>query len=139
MAGAGGGPMPGGGLMMPKSPIGGPGGPGASPMVSPGGGAGNLANAMTGVKTCHTSLTGYLSAFPAGSKEQQALFRALAALNTIVKDAPPETGEAAKRQMLQQGASTGGPLAGAPPPGVASAPLPSPGAMAPPGGGMGEM
>ena len=137
MAGAGGGPMPGGppgAGMMPKSPIGGPGGPGGSPMVSPGGGAGNIANAMTGVKTCHTSLTGYLSAFPAGSKEQQALFRALAALNTIVKDAPPETGEAAKRQMLQQGASAGGPLAGAPPPGVASAPLPSAPPM--PGGEM---
>src|SRR3974390_2004171 len=109
MAGGGGGPMPGpakGALGLPKSPIGGPpGGPGGGPMVSPGAGAGNLAAAVTGIKTAHTGLTGYLNAFPAGSKEQQALFRALQALNTIVKDAPGETGAAAKRQFLQQGAA----------------------------------
>lgn len=138
MAGSGGGPMPGGGMAMPKSPVGGAGGPGGSPMVSPGGGAGNMAAAMVGVKRAHAALTGYLTAFPAGSKEQQAMFRALAALNTIVKDAPAETSAASQRQNDVQGASTSGPLAGAPPPGVASAPLPAPPPM--PGGGMpGEM
>jgi hypothetical protein len=124
MAGAGGGPMAPGGLAM--------------PMTSPGGGAGMQAAAMIGIKRAHTALTGYLSALPAGSKEQQALFRALSALNTIVKDAPPETSAASQRQNDQQGASLGGPLAGAPPPGVASAPLPGPGAMPMPGG-LGEM
>ena len=139
MAGGGGGPIPGGGQppVMPKSPVGGPGGPGGTPMVSPGGGAGNQAAAMVGVKKCHDALTGYLNAFPTGTKEQQALFRALSALNTIVKDSAQETSAAATRQMLQQGASTGGPLAGAPPPGVIPGPMPSAGAMSMPGGGEG--
>jgi hypothetical protein len=138
MAGAGGGPMAPGGLTMPKSPIGGPGGPGSTPMTSPGAGAGMQAAAMMGVRAAHHALMGYLTSFPDGSPEQQALFRAVTALNRIVKDAPPETSAAARRQNDQQGASLGGPLAGAPPPGVASAPLPGPGAMPMPGG-LGEM
>src|SRR6516164_11808577 len=129
MAGGGGGPMPKPGagpgpLGMPKSPIGGPsGGPGGGPMVSPGGGAGNLASAISQIKTVHTALTKHLNAFPAGSKEQQAVFRALQALNTVIKDAPPENSKAAVQSMLHGGASAGGPLAGTPPGGVASPPL----------------
>ena len=117
--------MPGaaaGPLGLPKSPIGGPsGGPGGGPMVSPGSGAGNLANAVSKIKVVHTSLTEQLSAFPAGSKEQQAVFRALQALNTVIKDAPPENSKAAVANMLKP-ASAGGPLAGSPPGGVASPP-----------------
>jgi hypothetical protein len=91
-------------------------------MVSPGGGAGNLASAISQIKVVHTRLTENLNAFPAGSKEQQAVFRALQALNTVIKDAPPENSRAAVQNMLKGGASAGGPLAGAPPGGVASPP-----------------
>ena len=118
MPGSAGGP-----LSLPKSPIGGPaGGPGGGPMVSPGSGAGNMAAAVSRIKAVHTSLTQDLSAFPPGSKEQQAVFRALTALNTVIKDAAPENSKAAVQQMLKGGSSAGAPLAGAPPGGVASPP-----------------
>src|ERR1700727_560277 len=76
---AGPGPAP----ALPKSPVGGPGGPGASPMMSPGGGAGNKAAATQQVKAVIPALLIASMAFDAGSKEQQALLRAISSLNPI--------------------------------------------------------
>jgi hypothetical protein len=69
--------------MMPKQPTGGPGGPGASPMLSPGAGAGNKAAAMQAVKPAIEILLKAAMAFDGGSKEQQALLRAVSSLNPI--------------------------------------------------------
>src|SRR6266849_4620855 len=68
---------------MPKSPVGGPGGPGGSPMLSPGGGAGNKAAATQQVKAVIPALLVASMAFESGSKEQQALLRAIQSLNPI--------------------------------------------------------
>ena len=52
---------PPGAAMMPKSPIGGPGGPGGSPMVSPGGGAGNIAmGEVARADDQHTLILGHI-------------------------------------------------------------------------------
>jgi hypothetical protein len=123
--------------MPPKLPgnVAGPGGgPGASPMVSPGGGAGQKAAAMGDIKAVMRTLQMRMLAFEPGSKEFQALMRALSALNPMFGQATgADLGPAAIRSMAAT-QNTGGPLAGVPPPGVASPPTPPP--PAPPG--MGE-
>jgi len=104
--------------MIPKSPIGGPGGPGGSPMLSPGGGAGNKAAAIQQVKAVLPAIIMAMMAFEAGSKEQQALMRAASALN-------PLFGKAEGQNMVPAGLATmaqagkAGPLSAAPPPGIA--------------------
>jgi hypothetical protein len=90
-------------------------------MLSPGNGAGNLASAISQIKTLHQALTKQLSAFASGSKEQQAVMRALSALNPVIKDVAPENTASAKRALLQGDASGGASLAGTPPGGVGSA------------------
>jgi hypothetical protein len=140
MPGAGGGQMaPPGGGMLPKSPAGGPGGPGASPMVSPGGGAGNQAAALANIKACMRTMQMSMLAYEPGSKEFQGLMRALSALNPLFGESKGgDLAPAALRQMAAT-QNPGGPLAGAPPPGIASAPLPPSGGMPPPPGGEGGM
>jgi hypothetical protein len=140
MPGAGGGamPHPPGGPQLPGSPAGGPGGPGGTPMVSPGGGAGNQAAAMANIKACMRTMQMSMLAYEPGSKEFQGLMRALSALNPLFGESKgPDVTPAAMRQMAQT-QNPGGPLAGAPPPGIASAALPP---APPPGGPMpgGEM
>ena len=116
--------------VVPKSPIGGPGGPGASPMMSPGGGAGNKAAATQQVKAVIPALLIASMAFEAGSKEQQALLRAISSLN-------PMFGKAEGQNMVPAGlatmaqASKQGPLSAAPPPGLSPDTKP-PAGMEPP-------
>lgn len=126
--GAGAGPPP----MMPKSPTGGPGGPGASPMLSPGSGAGNRAGAVQLVKTAMPALIKASMAFEMGSKEQQALFRAISSLNPIFGKGEGTNMVPAGLASLAE-ASKQGPLSAAPPPGIKPTNTPPPG-MEPPGG-----
>lgn len=115
--------------------MGGPGGPGGSPMLSPGGGAGNKAAATQQVKAVIPALLVASMAFEAGSKEQQALLRAIQSLN-------PMFGKAEGANMVPAGLATmaqaakQGPLSAAPPPGLTSNNSPPPGmdAGAPPEG-----
>jgi len=117
---------PPGGPSMPGSPAGGPGGPGGSPVMSPGGGAGNKAAAVQSVKAVMPMLLKASMAFEAGSKEQQALLRAMSSLNPIF-------GKAEQANMVPAGlaqmamANKQGPLSAAPPPGIVSNNTPPPG------------
>ena len=107
-------------------------GPGSSPMMSPGGGAGNIANAKTLVNRAFDVLKSVLNAFPNGSREQQAVMRAMTSLNPLFgTEKAAETGQAAARQFINAG-SGANPLAGSPSPGVLSAPLGPRAPMAPP-------
>ena len=110
---------------MPKSPAGSPPtGPGSSPALSPGDGAGRKAAAIHTVKALLNPLLVASMAFEAGSKEQQALIRAVSALNPIFgKAEQTNMVPAAMQQMVMQGAK--GPGGSQPPP---------PGPMMPPGG-----
>ena len=65
---------------LPGNPMGGPPGPGASPMTTPGGGPG--AEAATDAKVAKVMETLYaaLQAYPLGSKKQQAVLNAVRAL-----------------------------------------------------------
>ena len=117
---------------VPKSPIGGPGGPGPSPMMSPGGGAGNKAAATQQVKAVIPALLVASMAFEAGSKEQQSLLRAISSLNPIF-------GKAEGTNMVPAGLATmaqankQGPLSAAPPPGLQASNTPPEGMGLPPG------
>ena len=124
---------PGSGGALPGSPAGGPGGPGGSPMMSPGGGDGNKAAAVQSVKAVMPMLLKASMAFEAGSKEQQALLRAMSSLNPIF-------GKAEGANMVPAGlaqlamANKQGPMSSAPPPGMVSNNSPPPGMGAPPEG-----
>jgi hypothetical protein len=111
---------------MPKSPVGGPSGPGGSPMLSPGGGEGNQAAAIQSIKAVMPAILKASMAFPSGSKEQQAILRAIQSLN-------PVFGKAEGTNMVPAGLAAmamqakGGPLSAAPPPGLVSDNSPPPG------------
>ncbi len=115
---------------MPKSPTGGPGGPGGSPMLSPGGGAGNKAAATQQVKAVIPALLIASMAFESGSKEQQALLRAISSLNPIFGKAEGQNMVPAGLATMAQAAKQG-PLSAAPPPGLSPDTKP-PAGMAPP-------
>ncbi len=114
--------------MAPKSPVAGPGGPGGSPMLSPGGGDGNKAAAMQQVKIAIKPLLLASMAFEPGSKEQQALLRAVAALNPIFGKAEGTDMVPAGLAAMAQ-ANKKGPLSAAPPPGSAPGGPPAGGGM----------
>ncbi len=105
--------------------------------MAPGGGAGMRAAAISGIKAVMPMLYKGLQATEPGSKENQALLRALSALNPIFgKPDPVNTVPAAVQQIAQAAKGNAGPLAGAPPPGLAPAAppetppqIPSPQAM----------
>src|SRR5580704_4458603 len=118
-------PEPPGGAALPKSPVGGPGGPGGSPMLSPGGGAGNKAAATQQVKAVIPALLMASMAFESGSKEQQALLRAISSLNPIFGKAEGSNMVPAGLATMAQAASKG-PLSAAPPPGISPSPTPPP-------------
>jgi hypothetical protein len=118
---------------VPHSPVGGPGGPGGSPMLSPGGGAGNKAAAVQQVKAVMPAIMMAMMAFEAGSKEQQALNRALSALGPIFGKAEGTNLVPAALSTMAQ-AQKQGPLSAAPPPGLVSNNSPPPGMGAPPEG-----
>jgi hypothetical protein len=94
-------------------------------MVAPGRGAGNQRSAEGRVSRAIDILKSVLMSFPNGSKEVQAVYRAIMALNPLFgTSGANETGQAANRQMSQMGTQPNPALAGAPSPGPQIAPLP---------------
>jgi hypothetical protein len=95
---------------------------------------------MANIKAVMRALQVSMTAFEPGSKEFQGLMRAMSALNPLFgQPTGADLGPAAIRQMAAaQGAPSGpggGPLAGMPPPGVAS-PAGAPPMPPPPGEGV---
>jgi len=124
--------MPPGGAppVAPKPPGAGVGGPGASPMLSPGGGLGAQASAVEKIKKLHTAVVETINAFPTGSKEQQALLRVAQTLSLFSKEqpgGPPGGVNPAVAAMNAPG--------GAPPPPMGGGAMPPGGPPMPPGGG----
>ena len=103
-------------------------------MLSPGGGAGNKAAATQQVKAVIPALLVASMAFDAGSKEQQALLRAISSLNPIFGKAEGANMVPAGLATMAQAAQRG-PLSAAPPPGIKPSPTPPPGMAMPPGAG----
>jgi hypothetical protein len=97
-------------------------------MLSPGAGAGSRAAAIQTIKTLIPGLLATSSAFEAGSKEQQAILRAVSALNPLFGRAEGANMVPAGLAALGQQARQGPPSA-APPPGMAAA---GPGGPPPP-------
>jgi|SRR5215475_12657430 len=124
---------PGGSPVVPKSPIGGPGGPGGSPMLSPGGGAGLKADATAKIKAASEALLVASLSFEHGSKEQNALLEAVRSLKIFGKQTGANMVPAGIAAMAQ--ASKQGPPSAAPPPGMMSStpPPPIPGGAEPMG------
>ena len=73
----------GGPPQMPGSPVGGPGGPGATKMLSPGSGAGMKAAAVEQIKECMRNIQRAGLSFDPGSKEFNAVMGSLRTLNGI--------------------------------------------------------
>jgi len=101
-------------------------------MLSPGGGAGNKAAAIQQVKAVMPALLHASMAFDAGSKEQQALIRAVSSLNPIFGKAEGANMVPAGLATMAQAAKQG-PLSAAPPPGLTPSPKPPAGMELPPG------
>ena len=126
------------GIGLPKSPIGGPSGPGGSPMVAPGTGAGMQARSRQTISKVIDQLMEAGATFEKGSKEFGTLSRVISMLNGLAKPSAPET----RGQPLPVPATPPGGGLGAPPPGL---PSPGGGPMAgalpglTPGGPGGEM
>jgi hypothetical protein len=95
-------------------------------MLSPGGGEGNQAAAVQSIKAVMPAILKASMAFPAGSKEQQAILSAVRALNPIFGKAEGQNmvpaGLAAMAMQAKQG-----PMSAAPPPGLVSDNSPPPG------------
>jgi hypothetical protein len=137
-----------GGSALPKSPFGGPSGPGASPATSAGPGGGNEAAAIADIKSAIPMLTKSISAFPIGDKRRQSLLRAITALEANFGKSDSDALMPAAVQRMGQAAQAGGGLHGhnMPPPGIllpGPQPMPGMGGMpnfgGPPGGGGGDM
>jgi hypothetical protein len=124
---------PGGGIGLPQSPIGGPSGPGASPMVSPGTGAGMQAQGKQRVAKIIDQLLEVGAGFPKDGGEWNAISRAISALNGVFTAAKkePEPKPLPVPPTMPGGGlgGLGGPPSGIPAPGGG----PPPGGM-PPGG-----
>src|SRR5215469_3629193 len=123
-------------MAMPKSPLGGPTGPGTSSATSPGSGAGHEAAAMADVKATIPILMKAASGLPVGDKARQALLRAVMALETHFGKSEMNdlTGAAADR--IGAAAKSGAGLQGhnMPPPGMMlGGPSPAGGPWGPPG------
>ena len=126
----------GGPPQMPGSPIGGPGGPGATQMLSPGSGAGMKAAAVEQIKECMRNIQRAGLSFDPGSKEFNAVMGSLRTLNGIFgKPSDADLGPAARARMAQPPPN---PLAGMAPAGMAGGGGPPPQA-APPGMGPSEV
>jgi hypothetical protein len=100
-------------------------------MLSPGAGAGNKAAAVQQIKAVMPALMVAMMAFEAGSKEQQAVNRALSALGPVFGKAEGNNMVPAALATMAQ-AHKQGPMSAAPPPGLVSNNTPPPG-MAPQG------
>jgi len=103
-------------------------------MLSPGGGAGNKAAAVQIVKALLPGLLQASMAFEGGSKEQQAIIRAVSALNPIFGKAEGANMVPAGLATLAQNARKG-PLSAAPPPGLIPTDKTPPDMPMPPAGG----
>jgi hypothetical protein len=121
------------GIGLPQSPIGGPSGPGASPMVSPGTGAGMQAQGKQRVAKIIDQLLEVGAGFPKDGGEWNAISRAISALNGVFTAAKkePEPKPLPVPPTMPGGGlgGLGGPPSGIPAPGGG----PPPGGM-PPGG-----
>ena len=130
-------------MAMPKSPMGGPTGPGASPAMSPGAGAGAEAAAQADVKATIPILMKAANALPVGDKARQALLRAVMALEAHFGKSANEDLTPAAAQRIGAAAKPGGGLQGhnMPPPGLMlGGPAPGGGMGGPPGmGGLGGL
>ena len=103
-------------------------------MLSPGGGAGNEEKAKASISKAMDILKMALIAFPAQSKEFQVISRSINSLNPLFGSGKSVELASAGGKQLMEGPSPG-PLAGAPPPGIASAPPQMP--VPPPPGELG--
>jgi hypothetical protein len=109
--------------------------PGGSPVLAPGGGAGNMAAASGILKSVIPSLHQALQAFPVNSPQYKAVDRALAALTpTFGQQQGQNLVPAAILQQAQAAKSGQSPISNAMPP---LQPAPPPGASASPAGGGG--
>lgn len=95
-------------------------------MLSPGGGAGNKAAAIQTVKGLLPGLIMASMAFESGSKEQQAILRAVSSLNPIFGKAAGENMVPAGLAQMATMAKQGSPMSAAPPPGLTANPTPPP-------------
>jgi len=121
---------------LPGSPIGGAGGPGPTPMVSPGQGAGVKAAAVAQIRACMRNIQVAALSFDPGSKEFNGVMGALRSLNSVFgKPADQDLDPAARARMAQPPPS---PLAGSAPAGMAGGAGGAPPAP-PPGMGPAEM
>lgn len=116
--------------MLPKSTIGAPGGPGATPAVAPGAGAGNEAAASAMVNAAMPALHKALAAFPLGSEKYKAVHSAIKALFPVFGSPEEKSLVPAAISQMATANRAGGPLASAPAPGLTPAPAPSPGGAA---------
>lgn len=106
--------------------------PGATPALSPGGGAGNRAAGVALIKTAMQGLIKFMASQPPDSHEFKAVNKAISALIPVFgKSGPEDSLVPAGIQQMGMAAKTGGPLASAPAPGLQAAP--------PPGGGPSAM
>jgi hypothetical protein len=131
---AGGSPQ---GLNLPKSPVGGSPGPGASPMVSPGGGDGMRAVADDGFRNVIKQIMTLLKHYEGQPQSQQfkAGARALTTLTAAFGKAQPEEGGPTGMPKPPAPIGNAAPVGpGGPPPGL---PMRGAGAGMGPGPGMG--
>lgn len=117
---------------LPGNMAGGPTGPGTSPATSPGEGAGNEAAADALIKAIIPALHKALAAYPIGAKKYKGVMRALSSLTAEFGQENRQSMVPAAIAQMAQAAKTGGPMASAPPPGIAAAggPAPEPSALA---------
>jgi hypothetical protein len=92
-------------------------------MMSPGGGAGNKAASIQKIKVATSALLVASMSFETGSKEQQAILRAISSLNPLFGKAEGTDMVPAGIAAMARDASQGPPKA-APPPGAAPPPEP---------------
>jgi hypothetical protein len=120
---------------LPGSPVGGAGGPGPTPMLSPGAGGGVKAAAVAQIRSCMRNIQVAALSFDPGSKEFNGVMGALRSLNSVFgKPSDQDLDPAARARMAQPPPS---PLAGMAPAGMAGGgggPPPAP----PPGMGPAE-
>lgn len=110
-------------------------------MMAPGAGAGNEAAADAVVKSLIPGLHKAMAAYPVGSKKYAAVLNALRALTANFGREESAPMVPAALQQLAMANKGGGPMQGAPPPGLAPAPPPGGAGIPPmgPGAGGGEM
>jgi len=118
---------------LPGNPMGGPGGPGASPITSPGGGAGNEAATDGLIAGVMQTLYKALQAYPLGSKKNQAVLNAIRALSANFAKQETQALVPAAIQQMAMNTKPGGPMANAPMPPIAPAPPPGAGGPGGPG------